>query len=61
MSMNATGAGNSRLSERGSKTQGGEPMAKIYYRWIKADRMTIDDVPTKWRDTVREMLEEDEA
>ena len=36
-------------------------MAKIYYRWIKAGRMTIDDVPTKWRDTVREMLEEDEA
>ena len=34
-------------------------MAKIYYRWIKSGRMTIDDVPTKWRDTVREMLEEE--
>ncbi len=35
-------------------------MAKIYYRWIKAGKMTIEDVPTRWRDTVREMLEEGE-
>ena len=34
-------------------------MAKIYYRWIKAGKMTIDDVPTKWRDKVQEMLEAD--
>lgn len=34
-------------------------MAKIYYRWIKAGKLTIDQVPAKWRDTVQEMLEED--
>lgn len=36
-------------------------MAKIYYRWIKAGKMTIEDVPAKWRDKVQEMLEADEA
>lgn len=32
-------------------------MAKIYYNLIKAGKKTIDDVPLKWRDEVREMLE----
>lgn len=32
-------------------------MAKIYYRWIQAGKMTIEDVPTKWREQVRQMLE----
>ena len=36
-------------------------MAKIYYRWIKAGKMTIEDVPAKWREQVQEMLEADEA
>ena len=34
-------------------------MAKIYYRRIKAGEMTIDEVPTRWREQVRRMLEED--
>lgn len=33
-------------------------MAKLYYNLIKAGKKTIDDVPLKWRDEVREMLEE---
>lgn len=32
-------------------------MAKIYYRQIKAGNITIDDVPTKWRDAVQAMLD----
>ena len=32
-------------------------MAKLYYDLIKAGKKTIDDVPLKWRDEVREMLE----
>ena len=32
-------------------------MAKIYYNLIKAGKKTIDDVPLKWRDEVREILE----
>ncbi len=36
-------------------------MAKIYYRRIKAGKMTIEDVPTRWRAQVEEMLKEDEA
>lgn len=32
-------------------------MAKIYYNLIKAGKKTIDDVPLKWREEVREMLE----
>ena len=35
-------------------------MAKIYVRRIRAGEMTIDEVPTKWRETVREMLDNDE-
>lgn len=34
-------------------------MAKIYYNRIKAGIMTIDDVPARWREAVRRMLEED--
>ena len=34
-------------------------MAKIYYRMIKSGRMTIDEVPTRWRASVREMLDAD--
>ena len=34
-------------------------MAKIYYRRIKRGEMTIDDVPTKWRDEVQALLDED--
>ena len=32
-------------------------MAKIYYRRILADEMTLDDVPLRWREAVREALE----
>ena len=34
-------------------------MASIYARWIKAGKMTLDDVPEKWRDQVESLLEED--
>lgn len=27
-------------------------MVAIYVRWIKAGRMTIDDVPERWREDV---------
>lgn len=32
-------------------------MAKIYYRWIDAGRMTIDEVPTRWREQVQRLLD----
>lgn len=32
-------------------------MAKIYKRWIDAGRMTIDDVPVRWREQVRTLLD----
>ena len=32
-------------------------MAKIYYRWINAGRMTIDEVPQRWREQVRKLLD----
>ena len=35
-------------------------MAKIYYRRIKAGTMTIDEVPTRWREAVQKMLDEDD-
>ena len=31
-------------------------MAKIYVRWIKAGKMTIDDVPKRWQDAVKKLL-----
>lgn len=34
-------------------------MAKIYYRRIKAGEMTLEDVPQKWREAVRKLLDED--
>lgn len=33
-------------------------MAAIYARWIKAGKMTLDDVPEKWRDQVEFLLKE---
>ena len=33
-------------------------MAKIYYRKIKEDEMTIEEVPERWRDEVQELLNE---
>ena len=32
-------------------------MAQIYYNLIKKGLKTIDDVPLKWRDEVRAMLD----
>lgn len=34
-------------------------MAKIYYKQVVAGKMTLDEVPEKWREEVRKMLEED--
>lgn len=34
-------------------------MAKIYYRWIKAEKMTIDQVPERWRAAVQALLDAD--
>ena len=31
-------------------------MAKIYYRIIKTGRMTIDEVPTRWRAAVHRLF-----
>lgn len=31
-------------------------MAKIYYLRIKAGKMTIGDVPERWRSAVQEMI-----
>lgn len=31
-------------------------MVAIYVRWIKAGRMTLDDVPAHWYDDVRRAL-----
>ena len=33
-------------------------MAKIYARWIHDGRMTIEQVPKKWREAVEKLLEE---
>jgi hypothetical protein len=33
-------------------------MVAIYVRWIKAGRITIDDVPERWREAVRKALED---
>ena len=35
-------------------------MAKIYYNRIKAEIMTIDEVPARWRAAVQKRLDEDE-
>lgn len=34
-------------------------MVAIYVRWINAGRMTLDDVPEKWREEVKVMLNAD--
>ena len=34
-------------------------MVAIYVRWIKAGKLTIDDVPERWREEVRNALEGD--
>lgn len=33
-------------------------MAAIYARWIKKGKMTIDEVPEKWREATEKLLEE---
>lgn len=33
-------------------------MAKIYYRAVMEGKRTLDSVPERWRDKVREMMEE---
>lgn len=35
-------------------------MAKIYYTRIKAEIMTIDEVPPRWRATVQALLDADD-
>lgn len=34
-------------------------MVKIYVRKIKAGEMTLEQVPVRWREAVREALEND--
>lgn len=34
-------------------------MAKIYYRYIINDRMTIDEVPEYWRAATQKLLDAD--
>lgn len=34
-------------------------MVKIYVRRIKAEEMTLEQVPLKWREAVREALEDE--
>ena len=36
-------------------------MVAIYVRWIRAGRMTMDEVPERWREAVRAALDEKEA
>ena len=31
-------------------------MVAIYVRWINAGKMTLEDVPAKWRDAVAEVI-----
>ena len=33
-------------------------MAKIYAKQIKAGKMTIEEVPGRWREAVQELLEQ---
>lgn len=35
-------------------------MAKIYYRRIKEGRMTIEEVPERWRNAVLALLDADD-
>lgn len=34
-------------------------MVAIYVRWIKAGKLTIDDVPERWREEVKTVLKGD--
>ena len=34
-------------------------MVKLYYNRIKAGLMTIDEVPARWQDAVKKMLDEE--
>ena len=36
-------------------------MVAIYVRWIRAGRMTLEQVPERWRESVRAALDEKEA
>lgn len=36
-------------------------MAAIYARWIKAGRLTIEDVPERWREEVCALICGDEV
>ena len=33
-------------------------MAKIYARWVREGKMEIGDVPKKWREAVRSLLDD---
>lgn len=33
-------------------------MAKIYVKWLKSGRITLDDVPPRWRKEVEKMIKE---
>lgn len=35
-------------------------MAKLYYKRVKAEIMSVDEVPSKWRTQVQKMLDADE-
>lgn len=35
-------------------------MAMIYVRWIKAGRMTLEDVPERWLEEVAALLNKEE-
>lgn len=51
------GAGGNVRQPNGCHERGDVSMAKIYKRWIDAGRMTIDDVPERWREQVRKLLD----
>lgn len=36
-------------------------MAKLYYKRVKAGKMTIEDVPEHWRADVQALLDADEG
>lgn len=36
-------------------------MVAIYVRWIKAGKITLEDVPTKWKEQVKEKLNQDSS
>ena len=36
-------------------------MVAIYVRWIKAGKITLEEVPMKWREEVRKALEAEES